>query len=292
MTRPATPTHVEYIADGSTTAYTYPFKVDFSNEVEVRDNGALMTIDSMYTLTGVGAPTGGSVSFFNAPLKNHIISVRLAVLFEQLLDLIPNGAFPAEAIEFRFDQLVKMVQQLSEEIGRRPQYPIGSRATVRDLILPEFGYGKLLGYGSTDEIILYDATIRQIIPDSVSGMAFGKSSAVLNASDGANSIVAVSLVPIGVRLKAVTYRCIVSFGTSHGLSSVAVGGLGIADRWASNAGIVATNITDASLFGPDDQPITKVPVDVVVSANGGAFDATGSCIVTAHYETYVPDTSV
>lgn len=292
MTRPATPTHIEYLADGGTPSFVYPFKIDFANELEVRDNGSLQVESIDYTISGIGVPSGGSVTFMSNPIVGHIISIRLTVPFEQLLDLLPNGAFPAEAIEFRFDQIVKMIQELGEEIGRRPQLAVGSRVGLRDLIIPPPGHNKLFGWGPGDEIILYDTTIQTITVDPVSGIIYGKASALLTPVGGESIMTATGLAPVAVKVTSVTYRCLTDFGVSNGLSSVSIGSAGIGNRWGTTVDITAGITTTPADWGLTGDVVTQEPMDVVVTANGGAFDFIGSCIVTAHWETYIPDLTI
>lgn len=136
MTLPAAVSHVEYVGNNATTVYTYPFQIDINTELEVRLDGNLQTKDFHYTVTGVGSPTGGTITMLTAPDNNEILSIRRVNRFEQTLALIPNSALPATSLEGRLDEHVKMVQLLEEEDSRRPQLPVGSKTAFRYLEFP------------------------------------------------------------------------------------------------------------------------------------------------------------
>lgn len=293
MTLPAALAHIEYIGDGSTVAFTYPFKITTSAEIEVRRDGSLDTETVSYSVSGAGTATGGTVTYFVAPAQDVVVSLRRVVLFEQLLALIANGALPSQAIEFRFDQIVKMVQQLEEELSRRLGFAVGASAALRYLLFPEPGAGKLIGWNALGtELTLYDPSISQVVPVAVSGIAYGQTSVAVPSVAGQYLLTVTALAPVGVEVLGVTYYCTIDFSAANGLTSLNIGGFGIEDRWGLNVGITAGTVTTPGNFRLNEHVITASATDIVLTANGGSFGPTGSAIVTVHWQRLVAPTTL
>ncbi len=101
---------ISYLGDGATTAFTYDFEVPRSEEVIVTlDNVAT----SAYTISGVGNPAGGTITFTLAPALNVEILILRDVPLTQLTDLLPYDAFPAETVEGTLDRIVFMIQKVT-----------------------------------------------------------------------------------------------------------------------------------------------------------------------------------
>lgn len=292
MTVPASPAHVEYLADGSTVAFTYPFKVANGGELEARVAGLVVTETVDYGLSGVGNDGGGTVTFYVAPVSG-VVSLRRLIPYEQLLALIPNGALPSTALEYRLDQIVKMIQQLDEELSRRPALPVGVASLLRDLDFPLPGSGKVIGWNDLGTALtLFDTSIFLSHVDTVATVVEGNSPALLATVAGDWTLVASGLVPSGVEVLGVTYYCSTGFGTSNGLTAVNIGGFGIEDGWGANVGITLGTTTTPGNFRRGDHPVSTAATDIVVTAVGGPFDATGACIVTVHWRRLVAKTSI
>jgi len=138
MTLPAHTAHVEYVGNDTIGPFTYDWRVDTADELEVRVDSTVKVRDVHYTISGVGNANGGNVTFIvgEEPATGAVIALRSVVAFDQLLDLVPNSALPAESLEARLDQLVKMMRLILEQFGRIPTLREGVAAAFRNMDLP------------------------------------------------------------------------------------------------------------------------------------------------------------
>lgn len=111
------------------------------------------------------------------------------------------------------------------------------------------------------------------------------------SSSAAATLTASNLIPAGVHLIGLTARITTGFGTSTGLTDFDVGDGTDVNRWADSLAITAgttmdltdqTNSTASGDFAAAN--------DVVLTAVGGNFDATGVIELIAHYITLTAPT--
>lgn len=126
-------------ANGSTTLFAYGFKIDNENDLAVWDNDTLKTINTHYTVTGVGVSGGGNVVFLTAPLNGHIIARLRKQTLEQQSDYIANESFPNARVEADFDALVMIAQELKEAIGRALKFKKSSSLVDQSVDEPVVG---------------------------------------------------------------------------------------------------------------------------------------------------------
>jgi hypothetical protein len=114
-----------YNGDGSTTAFTYTFKVADQNEIEViirSSNGTetVKTLTTHYTVSGVGNAGGGTVTFTsgNIPVSGETVVLRRDTDITQTMDLIDNDPMSADTIETAHDKSIAIAQELQEQIDR------------------------------------------------------------------------------------------------------------------------------------------------------------------------------
>lgn len=98
---------------------------------------------------------------------------------------------------------------------------------------------------------------------------------VLRASASAASLTAVGVLRAGHRVWGVTALILRAFGASQGLLSVSVGDAMNMNRWGTLPSLTDGTVTHQGYFTDDNMPIYAADQDVVVSANGGLFDAVG-----------------
>ena len=89
-----------YSGDGSATAFTYGFKIQDEDfiEVIVKTNAtgaesvrAIGTGSTNYAVTGVGEAAGGTVTFVTAPTNLETVVLRRSTTQTQALDLIESA---------------------------------------------------------------------------------------------------------------------------------------------------------------------------------------------------------
>ena len=115
MTVQAGPTEKRYAANGVSLAYTIPFLLIASGDLDVYLNGTLITTG--FTITGVGNPTS-TITFNSAPTGD--LYLLLNVPFERLVDYQENGDFLAKTVNRDFDRIWQALKQLFLSTTRAP----------------------------------------------------------------------------------------------------------------------------------------------------------------------------
>lgn len=123
MTVTSTNQKVSFSGNGSTTIFAYNFKIFAQTDLLVILRSATGTettqqLTSKYTVSGVGATSGGNVTMGTAPPSGTTLVIQRVQPQLQGLDLVPNDPFPAQSMEDALDKLVFNVQSLNEEVGR------------------------------------------------------------------------------------------------------------------------------------------------------------------------------
>jgi hypothetical protein len=117
-----------YTGNGVTTAFAYGFRIlDASHIRVVRTENEIDTdVTTGFVVSGVGADSGGNVTFAVAPTALQKITLIRAVPFVQETDLENQGAYYAETIEAALDLAVMRDQQLQEQVDRSLKIPVGA----------------------------------------------------------------------------------------------------------------------------------------------------------------------
>lgn len=131
-----------YNGNGVTTSFQYKFRILNASHllvVRTEPNGfnTVLTLNTDYTVTGIGNTTGGNVVLVNA---NRLPSGRkLSILrnlpFTQEIDLENQGAYYAETVEEGFDRAAMRDQQLKEGLSRAIKAPM--EETGIDMTMPD-----------------------------------------------------------------------------------------------------------------------------------------------------------
>ena len=112
----------------------------------------------------------------------------------------------------------------------------------------------------------------------------------VNASPGVGVITVPNMAPAGYRVKGVTSTITTTFGSSGGMTTLSIGDGVLLDRWGGGLPLTAGSQTGQLQFRAGDEPITTVAYSVLISAQGGLFDATGAIHLTCYWESLAPDT--
>ena len=125
MTISSTTVRNSYSGDGSTTTFSYTFKIFQDSDIQViirSANGTetTKTITTHYTVTGAGVSAGGTVIFTggNIPTATETVVLRRNIPQTQAIDYIANDPFPAESHEEGLDRATMAIQQIQEEVTR------------------------------------------------------------------------------------------------------------------------------------------------------------------------------
>lgn len=136
MTVVSTTSRWTYNGDSSTTAFPYDNLIFASSDLQVFVDDALQTLNTDYTVSGVGDNGGGSVTFTSAPASGtaNVLIVR-DVPSTQETDLPEGGPFPSESVEDALDKLTVLVQQLDDLLS--------NKALALDALDPATSIGRL-----------------------------------------------------------------------------------------------------------------------------------------------------
>lgn len=283
MSLPLQLPHKRHTGDGSQVSYAYDFELLDSQELAVYVDDLLTTA---YNLTGLGVVSGGLVVFYSPPgLGVEIVFLRLTAT-TQPLTLHVGGVLPTAALERQDDRMVMMVQDLQEILQRIPQLAPTVRDVLRSLAFPQPAAGApLIGWNaSLTALTLYPLGIDvQVISPAV-GHVYGRVVVTLTASAGAAELRASAALPANARVLGVPITITTAFGTSQGLSGLLCGDDLVIDRWSSvPIALTLGTVTGEGNFSSDSERQVDSAADLVIRADGGAFDATGALTAVIHY---------
>lgn len=118
MTIPATGNRKDYIGDGTTTAFSFPYLFLSDSSLKVYVNGGTpKTITTDYTVSGTGTGAG-SVTFVVAPASGAAIAIVREEDYTQEASYPTVTNFPSKGHEAALDKLTILAQQLKEITDR------------------------------------------------------------------------------------------------------------------------------------------------------------------------------
>lgn len=104
---------INHVGNGVLVDFTYDFRIIRSDEALVKVDGVEV---STFTISGLGDPNGGTVTFATAPADQADILIQRDVQITQLIDYRAYDPFPAETHETGLDRLVMMIQQINNQL--------------------------------------------------------------------------------------------------------------------------------------------------------------------------------
>ncbi|WP_420348605.1 hypothetical protein [Pelagibius sp.] len=159
MTIATTTAKSRYAGDGGTTGFPTGFK--FLDAAHVRvilqqadGSETLWTEGSEYSLSGAGAPGGGTVTVSTSPTDHtpqvgETLLVKLAIPPEQQTALPLGGAFPSTAVEGMADLAALRDQQLEEALSRAVKFK--ETTALADVTFPEPEAGKPVAWNAAGD---------------------------------------------------------------------------------------------------------------------------------------------
>lgn len=128
-----------YTGNGVTVTFGFTFLIlDASHIKVVRTENDLDTeITTGFTVSGVGNPSGGSITFSTAPTSAQRITIVRDVPLTQEIDLVNQGAYFAEVVERGLDLAAQRDQQLQEQLDRTVKVPVGRDVSDLDTLIAE-----------------------------------------------------------------------------------------------------------------------------------------------------------
>jgi len=149
-----------YSGDGSTTTFSYTFKVLAESDLTVIIRSALgtettKTLNTHYTITGVGDAAGGSITFTagNIPTSTETVVLLRDTTQTQAIDYVANDPFPAESHEEGLDRSVILSQEIQEEVDRSIKLSRTNTMTNTEFTVgPTDRANKVLSFDSSGEL--------------------------------------------------------------------------------------------------------------------------------------------
>lgn len=167
MTITTTQTFIQYPGNGVQTVFTFPFQVSFAGDgttpavdVITIDAAGVQTLvpPSLYSVSGVGNPTGGSVTY---PLSGSPLDASVGLLISRntdpvQLNSVSNQSFYPHTLEKMADYLMMIIQEGRNSVLRSVRFPLGEVAF--DLPSAANRAGKYLGFDSNGQPALTSGT--------------------------------------------------------------------------------------------------------------------------------------
>ena len=157
MTVTANTTRNQYSAGNQQNTYAYTFQIHDASDLKVYIGDELKSLNTHYTVTGVGSGTGGNVVFDlgvdgnGDPIyipENTVVSIFLAMDLDRDTNYQPSGAFLAADVNNDFDRLWIASNQQQTDINRSVR--LQDTDADASMVLPKIAdrADKLLGFSS------------------------------------------------------------------------------------------------------------------------------------------------
>lgn len=141
-----------FTANGVTTVFNFTFQVLDSSDLRVQVDGEDKIIGSEYTVSGIGNPAGGSVTFVSAPASgSSVVAFRDSAL-ERDTDYQNNGDLRAVTVNNDFDRLWLALQEILYGVQLAPTLRPGSPLSGT-ITLPDPGAGKFIRWNVTGDAL-------------------------------------------------------------------------------------------------------------------------------------------
>ncbi|HBR68279.1 MAG TPA: hypothetical protein DEA55_02765 [Rhodospirillaceae bacterium] len=160
---PAVEPVVRYNANGTQTAFSFPFPIFASEDLSVFLNGAQQI--SGFAITGAGNTSGGMVTFSTAPASGVIVTLQRILPIERVTDFLEGGDFSALSINNELDYMVAAIQQVERENETALRY--GEHETPGVSVLPDRAVraNKALGFDGNGDPVAVSLEGSMAAPD-------------------------------------------------------------------------------------------------------------------------------
>jgi hypothetical protein len=148
-----TTTKIRYDGDGAEITFPYTWKIfSDSDLVVLLYHTDSWTVQSNYTVTGVGDSTGGNVVMDTPPVTDDILLIYHNKSYKQETLFEENSSFHAETAESTYDKNVILSQQLKEIIERSIGAPITDLNPVMELPSAEDRANRYLSFDINGDV--------------------------------------------------------------------------------------------------------------------------------------------
>jgi len=122
-----------YNGNGATTTFDYDFKILDEGDIVVTSlviATGVETVETEYTVTGVGEDGGGTVVMDTAPPTGTTLTLSRNVARTQTADLRNRSSFRPTVIERMLDRIVQMMQDTRELLRRSITVPVSDSSSL------------------------------------------------------------------------------------------------------------------------------------------------------------------
>lgn len=109
---------VAYTASGGQTAFTYTFEILAATDLKVYKNGVALVYSSDYTVSGVGAQSGGTVTLLSAASLNDTVVIYRDQALSRTTDYQAGAKLNPDTLDLDLDRVVLGVQQIERDVAR------------------------------------------------------------------------------------------------------------------------------------------------------------------------------
>lgn len=203
MTLTSTTSRDDYTGTGSLDTYSYTFKIFANTDLlvttrDLNDAETTLTLTTDYTVTGVGAESGGTIVLVAGNLTSgHALTIRRNRPLKQTTDIRNQGDFFPETYEDEMDSQIMVDQGLKDEIDRCVKTPESVSSSTFDPELPS----EIVGAASKSPVTNSAGTAWEAVSSwpsgaSIAAAAANAAAAALSASAAAAA--AGTLSPYGI----------------------------------------------------------------------------------------------
>ena len=153
---------IAYAMNGSTTAFSFPFKIFETSDIVAIITDTTTGVETTLTETTdytVSAPgndytSGGTVTVVDSQSSDYTLTIKREVPYTQDTDYVEGGPFPVESIENSLDRAVMLAQQNQEADSRALTIPEGE---TNDTEIPSLTdrAERVLGFDASGNPLMY-----------------------------------------------------------------------------------------------------------------------------------------
>jgi len=145
VTQNASDARIQYTAAGGETTFDYDFNITDSSHIVVDVDDVILTEDTDYTVSGVGATTGGEISLIGSysggATADEVWTLYRSVPIARSSDYQTLGDFQASVVNDEEDQQIQIMQELRRDIDRSMVLaPSASDSVSTELPAPQADY--------------------------------------------------------------------------------------------------------------------------------------------------------
>lgn len=267
MSLSSTVNRVDYVGNGVASSFAYTFRAQSASDLRVTrtlvaapQTETLLALTVDYTVSGVGAAGGGSVTLVAGALAaTHKLTIARRVPLTQLTDIRNQGEFLPDVHEDTFDKQIMSAQQLQEQADRSLHLPESEVPTAASSRLPTSldRASKALGFDASGVPIAI-----AVLPASVPVSAYIQT--LLDDIDAPTARTTLGFAGAGGTVQAANIEA--NAVTKPAIADDAVGAAELQDDAAvdANRAVTTDHVRDAAVTAPkvaDDAVLARALAD-------------------------------